>query len=104
MSNILRDAIVKVLERFEREYQDLTDGQFGSVEDFPEVKRLRLLLTTTEQGERTSHLTAKENGATVVTIPPVRPKKATKDSYTRQLSENENANQTWTTSTNQTGE
>jgi hypothetical protein len=37
-------AISEVLERFEREYQDLTDGQFGSIEDFPEVKRLRSLI------------------------------------------------------------
>jgi hypothetical protein len=45
----VKNAILKVLERFEREYQDLTDGQFGSVEDFPEVKQLRALIEPDER-------------------------------------------------------
>jgi len=37
-------AGLAVVERFEKEYQVLTDGQYGSVEDFPEVKNLRTIM------------------------------------------------------------
>lgn len=40
----LRKAAVEVVNRFQREYNDLTDGQYGSVEDFSEVKALRRAL------------------------------------------------------------
>jgi hypothetical protein len=51
VGGILNDVIA----RFEREYRDLTDGQFGTVEEFPEVKRARVAIRrddTTQEGEQ----------------------------------------------------
>ena len=33
-----------VIQRFETEYQELTDGEFGTVEGFPEVQRARRVI------------------------------------------------------------
>jgi hypothetical protein len=40
----LREALEAVIARFQREYRDLTDGQFGTVEDFHEIKAARAAL------------------------------------------------------------
>lgn len=40
----LREALKSVIVRFQQEYRELTDGQFGTVEDFHEVKAARAVL------------------------------------------------------------
>lgn len=40
----LRKALPDLIGRFEREYRELTDGQYGTVEDFPEVRAIRTVL------------------------------------------------------------
>ncbi len=40
----LRDALIAVIACFEREYQELTDQNYGSIEEFSAVKRARVAL------------------------------------------------------------
>jgi hypothetical protein len=40
----LREALEAVIARFQQEYRELTDGQFGTVEDFHEIKAARAAL------------------------------------------------------------
>lgn len=47
----LREALEAVITRFQQEYRELTDGQFGTVEDFHEVKAARAALQPKAEAE-----------------------------------------------------
>ncbi len=41
MVTLSSNVVVQLISRMEREYQELTDGQFGSIEEWPQVVAIR---------------------------------------------------------------